>query len=123
MMLLMTKTRWILFMALLWPAPSWAADQDPMACVKEIEKVCVQLEDNLESCLEERGTHLSADCRDQLQSAMALAQDPSGPAACIPDVKRLCPDLKPQAFARCLTEQMPHFSEACQAYLQKAHPE
>lgn len=110
-------------MVLFSPAAGWAADQDPMACVKEIEQVCVHLKDKLESCLEDRGAQLSTDCRDQLKAAMALAQDPSGPAACIPDVQRLCPDLKPDAFARCMAEQQPNFSDACQKYLQKARSE
>jgi len=117
------KTRLILWLALLSPAAGLAADQDPMACVKEIEQVCVHLEDKLESCLADRGAQLSADCRDQLKGAMALAQDPAGPAACIPDIQRLCPDLKPEAFARCVADQQSHFSEACRKYLQKARSE
>ena len=117
------KTRLILWLVLLSPAAGLAADQDPMACVKEIERVCVRLEDNLESCLADRGAQLSPNCRDQLKDAMTLAQDPAGPAACIPDVQRLCPDLKPEAFARCMADQQPNFSEACRKYLQQAHSE
>ena len=120
---MMTKTRFILWLTLLSPAVGLAADQDPMACVSEIERVCAHLEDQLETCLADRGPQLSPDCRDQLKAAMALAQDPSGPAACIPDVQRLCPDLKPEAFARCMAEQQSHLSEACQKYLQKARSE
>jgi hypothetical protein len=123
MILLKMKTGLILLLVLLSPAAALAADQDPTACIKEIEQVCFHLEDKLESCLADRGDQLSPDCRDQLKAAMALAQDPTGPAACIPDVQRLCPDLKPDVFARCMADQQSHFSDACQKYLLKARPE
>lgn len=97
-----------------------AAGQDPSACVSEIERVCAQMEDHLETCLEKRGDKLSSTCRNQLQKAMDLMADPSGPAACIPDVQRLCPDMKAKALASCLANQQANFSAACQQYLQSA---
>ena len=99
--------------------PVRAAEADPAACLGEIERVCVHLEDKLETCLSDRGRQLSAACRDQLKAAMSLVQDPSGPALCIPDVQRLCPDLKAEALSRCIADQQPHFSDACQNYLRK----
>jgi hypothetical protein len=111
---------WLATLVILTSIPVRAAEEDPMACVGEIERVCVQLEDHLETCLSDRGSQLSAACRDQLKTAMSLAQDPSGPAACIPDVQRLCPDMKPQALAKCIGAQQSNFSAACQQYLQSA---
>ena len=102
------------------PVAAFAAGTDPAACLQEIEKVCTGLESSLETCLAERGNQLTADCRDEFKAAMALAQDPSGPAACIPDVERLCPDRTPQAIAACISGQQSHFSQACQKYLQAA---
>ena len=99
--------------------PVRADEADPAACLGEIERVCVQLEDKLETCLSDRGSQLSAACRDQLKTAMSLVQDPSGPALCIPDVQRLCPDLKPETLSRCIADQQAHFSAACQNYLRK----
>jgi hypothetical protein len=103
---------------LLASAGTAKAASDSVACLQEIEKVCSGQENSLETCLSERGDRLSADCRQQLKEAMALVQDPSGPAACIPDVQRLCPDRTPQAIAACISDQQPHFSKACQDYLQ-----
>ena len=111
---------WLAVPMILSSIPVRAAEEDPMACVGEIKRVCAQLEDHLETCLSERGSQLSAVCRDQLKTAMSLAQDPSGPAACIPDVQRLCPDMKPQALAQCIGAQQSNFSAACQHYLQSA---
>jgi len=108
--------------ALMLACPRLWAVEDPTACVGEIERVCTRLEDKLETCLAERGDQLSPTCRDQLKSAMTLVQDPTGPAACIPDVQRLCPDLTPRALASCITDQQPNFSAACKRYLQSARP-
>jgi len=111
---------WLAVPMILSSIPVRAAEEDPMACIGEIERVCVRLEDRLETCLSDRGSQLSAACRDQLKTAMSLAQDPSGPAACIPDVQRLCPDMKPQALAQCIGAQQSNFSAACRQYLQGA---
>jgi hypothetical protein len=114
---------WLALLAALASASVCAAEEDPTACVGEIERVCLHQEDKLETCLAERGDQLSTPCRDQLQSAMELIKDPSGPAACIPDVQRLCPDLKAQALGPCISAQQANFSAACQRYLQGARPE
>jgi hypothetical protein len=111
---------WLTLLIPLASVPVRAAEQDPSACVNEIERVCAQMEDHLETCLDKRGDKLSAPCRDQLQKAMDLMEDPSGPAACIPDVQRLCPDLKAKALASCMSDQQANFSAACQQYLQSA---
>jgi len=110
---------WLAPLVALTSIPVCAAEEDPMACVGEIERVCVQLEDKLETCLADRGHQLSTACRDQLKGAMAMMADPSGPAACIPDVQRLCPDLKPKALAACMSEKQANFSADCQHYLQR----
>ena len=102
--------------------PVRAGEADPSACVSEIQQVCVQLEDQLETCLAKRGDQLSAACRGQLKKAMAMMEDPSGPAACIPDVQRLCPDLSAKALTSCISAQQANFSAACQHYLQNARP-
>jgi hypothetical protein len=99
--------------------PLRAAEADPAACLGEIERVCVHLEDKLETCLSERGNQLSVACHDQLKSAMSLVQDPSGPALCMPDVQRLCPGLKAEELSHCIADQQTHFSVACQNYLRK----
>jgi|GEM_PF-1737334 hypothetical protein len=113
---------WLAILIPLVSMPVFAGEEGPSACVEEIERVCVQLEDKLETCLAQRGDQLSAPCRDQLKKAMALMEDPSGPAACIPDVQRLCPDLSAKALTSCVTGQQANFSTACQRYLQNAHP-
>jgi hypothetical protein len=97
-----------------------ASTEDPSACLGEIERVCVNLEDKLETCLSNRGDQLTPGCRDQLKKAMALMDDPTGPAACVPDVQRLCPDLKSQALISCIASQKANFSDACKRYLQSA---
>lgn len=102
--------------------PARADPPDPTACVGEVERVCIHLEDHLETCLAERGAQLSPACRDQVQTAMSMAQDPSGPAACVPDVQRLCPGLKTRALAQCITNQQANFSADCRKYLQNAPP-
>lgn len=107
----------IFTLALSWPATS-PAEQDPMACVQEIQRVCVHLEEKLEDCLSERGDQLSNTCRDELKTAMKAVQDPSGLASCIPDVQQLCPNLKSDALTHCITEKQSSFSEPCQKYLQ-----
>lgn len=102
--------------------PSWAAsapDQDPAACLRDVQRVCVQMEDHLETCLDQRGDQLPAGCRDSLKAAMSLAQDPSGPGACIADVQRFCPSLPSDTLAQCMTDKMSQFSDACQKYLQR----
>ena len=118
------KTRravWLLPALMLACPRLWAAE-DPSACIGDIERVCIHLEDKLENCLAERGDQLPPACRDQLKSAMTLVQDPTGPAACIPDVQRLCPEMTPAALSSCITSQLPNFSEACKRYLQSARP-
>ena len=103
------------------PAAALRAEEDPLACVKEIERVCATLEDHLETCLAERGARLSESCRGVLKMAMAYnVQENSGPAACVPDVQRLCPDLRSTALGDCITDKQKQFSEACQKYLQAA---
>jgi len=96
------------------------AESDPMACVREIQNVCVQLQDKLETCLADRGSQLSTTCRDQLKTAVSAVQDPSGPAACIPDVQRLCPRLEAEALGQCITDNEDNFSKPCRTYLQTA---
>jgi exonuclease VII small subunit len=89
------------------------------SCVGEIRRVCVNLEDELETCLAQRGPRLSAHCREQLQAAMTLMKDPSGPGACVADVKHSCGGLQSDDLARCIVEKWNEFSPACQKYLDK----
>jgi hypothetical protein len=98
-------------------APAKAAEQDPVACLREIERVCVRLEEKLETCLAERGDQLSGPCRDELKMAMSFMEKQSGPAACVPDVQRLCPSLRSDALGQCIVDKQNQFSEACQKYL------
>src|SRR5579864_8823637 len=104
---ILALSAWLL--ALGMPSASHA-DQEPAACVQEIERVCKGLEDRLEGCLADRGDQMSAACRDELKTAMGAVQDPSGPGSCIPDVQRLCPNLKPRALAKCISEKQSSFS-------------
>jgi len=115
---LATARNAILLGSLVMPAAG-AAATDPTACVGEIERVCAGMEAKLETCLAERGDQLSAGCRDALNAAMEMAQDPTGPAACIPDIQRYCPELSPTALAKCIAEQKANFGETCQKYLRQ----
>src|SRR5579864_5205714 len=72
------------------------------ACVDEIRRVCVQLEEDLDRCVSERGGQLSKSCRDELKSAMEMAADPNGPSACVPDAKKFCAGLEDDALGHCL---------------------
>ena len=113
---------WVAGLFLMAAARASAAESDPVACLQEISKVCVGQENSLETCLSDRGSRISADCRDQLKQAMAMMQDPTGPAGCVPDIERYCKDRNPQAIAACIGSQQSHFSAACQKYLQTATP-
>ena len=103
-----------------WIPSAHAAESDPSACLSEIERVCVHLEDHLETCLAQRGNQLSASCQSVLKTAMSAMSDPSGPASCVNDIQRECPNIKTNALAPCVMEKQAQFSKACQTYLQSA---
>jgi hypothetical protein len=111
----------VLLGILVFRSTSASAEVDPMACLREIQGVCAHLEDQLETCLTDRGDQLSTPCRDQLKTAMSVMKDPTGPASCVPDVQRLCPNLESKALGQCITDQQGNFSESCRAYLQSAN--
>ena len=115
------KRRGLILCALVGFGPmAWAAEPDPVACLGEIKVVCAGLEDKLEVCLSDKGSQLSADCRDQLQSAMTLMQDPSGPASCVPDIKRFCQDMTVRGLSACISDNKAKFGPACRKYLQSS---
>jgi hypothetical protein len=100
---------------------AWAEGraQDPLACYEETRQVCRGQEEDLETCLAERGDRLSNSCRDQIKAAMAMVEDESGPGACVKDVKRSCPRLEADDLSRCIVEKQADFSLPCQKYLQQ----
>lgn len=111
-------TATIAVLGIAWTQPAHAMESDPSACLSEIERVCVHLEDHLETCLAQRGSQLSASCQSVLKTAMSAMSDPSGPASCVNDIQRECPNLKTNALAQCVMEKQGQFSKACQTYLQ-----
>jgi hypothetical protein len=90
---------------------------DPAVCVSEIKKVCHGLEDQLETCLQNRGQTLSQDCRDQLEGALTLARNGAGPGACLSDITRFCGGLGEKELAQCIAQKKDSFSKPCQDYL------
>lgn len=101
---------------------AFAAEDSPMACLQNIQQVCAGQDDHLETCLAERGDRLRPTCHDLLSNAVHQSQSDTGVGACVGDVKRFCENLSPTELALCLTENLKHFSSACQKQLEKLNP-
>ena len=92
--------------------------EDLASCVSEVTRVCAGMEDHLENCLVVRRDALSASCRQQLTSVIAMASDHSGPGACIDDVQRACAGAAGQDLQACILAKRSSFSPACRQVLQ-----
>ncbi len=68
-------------------------------------------------CLSERGAQFNPECRKMLESYTSVAQTQRGPAICVPDVQKACPNLPTPDLYACIHEKKPTFSQACQTFL------
>ncbi len=96
-------------------------DRVTPGCLEEVQNVCHASGQELDLCLQTKGSEFSQECRRQYWESNVYMQDQQGPGACATDLQALCPGTSVRKIQKCLVQKMQEMPDRCRAFLFSNH--